>query len=147
MLIAIFESKKIVVGYQMNLMIFFFGLGGSWVQPQGPNFPFPWATMLALRRDCSTAALTTPQKVLPIFSDRTRTGISIVTSAADTSLWYYWILFCSWTMLKLSFVINSSNFRCTVFSSPLQLDQLKGLKSLSEKIQQNVGAKYPLSLS
>ena len=48
--------------------------------------------MLALRLDCSTAALTTPQKVLPIwklvelkmidFSDRTRTGISILTSAA-----------------------------------------------------------------
>ena len=43
--------------------------------------------------DCSTAALTTPQKVLPIrklvelkmldFSDCTRTGISILTSAAD----------------------------------------------------------------
>ena len=49
--------------------------------------------MLALRLDCSTAALATPQKVLPIgklvelkmldFSDHTRTGISIVTSAAD----------------------------------------------------------------
>ena len=49
--------------------------------------------MLALRLDCSTAALTTHQKVLPIWklvelkvldvSDRTRTGISILTSAAD----------------------------------------------------------------
>ena len=49
--------------------------------------------MLALRLDCSTAALTTPQKVLPIlilvelsmldFSYRTKTGISILTSAAD----------------------------------------------------------------
>ena len=48
--------------------------------------------MLALRLDCSTAALTTTQKVLPIwklvelkmldFSDRTRTGITILTSAA-----------------------------------------------------------------
>ena len=47
--------------------------------------------MLAIRLDCSTAALTAPQKVLPIcklvelkmldFSDRTRTGISILTSA------------------------------------------------------------------
>ena len=71
---------------------FFFGLEGSWGQPQGPNFPPPWATMLALRLDCSTAALTTPQKALPIwklvelkmldFSDHTRTGISILTSAA-----------------------------------------------------------------
>ena len=49
--------------------------------------------MLALRLDCSTAALITPQTVLSIwklvglkvldFSDRTRTGISILTSAAD----------------------------------------------------------------
>ena len=49
--------------------------------------------MLALPLDWSTAALTTPQKVLPIrklvvlkmldFGDRTRTGISILTSAAD----------------------------------------------------------------
>ena len=49
--------------------------------------------MLALRLDCSTAALPTPQRVLPIwklvelkmpdFSDCTRTGISILTSAAD----------------------------------------------------------------
>ena len=49
--------------------------------------------MLALRLDCSTAALPTPQKVLPIcklvelkmldFSDRMRIGISILTSAAD----------------------------------------------------------------
>ena len=49
--------------------------------------------MLALRLDCSTEALTTPQKVLSLrklvefkmldFSDQTRTGISILTSAAD----------------------------------------------------------------
>ena len=49
--------------------------------------------MLPLRLDCSTAALTTPQIVLPIlklvelkmhdFSDCTRTGISILTSTAD----------------------------------------------------------------
>ena len=68
-------------------------LEGYWGQPQVPNFPSPRATMLALRQDCSTAALTTPQKVLSIyrlvelkmldFSDRTRTGISILTSAAD----------------------------------------------------------------
>ena len=63
-------------------------------QPLGPNIPSPWETMLALLLDWSTAALTTPQKVLPIwkldelkmldFSDRTRTGISILTSAADS---------------------------------------------------------------
>ena len=46
---------------------FFFGLEGFWGQPQWPNFPSPWATMLALRLDCSTAALPTPQKVLPIW--------------------------------------------------------------------------------
>ena len=72
---------------------FFFGLDGSWGQPHGLNIPSPWATILALRLDSSTAALTTPQKVLPIwglvelkmldFSDRMRTGISILTSAAD----------------------------------------------------------------
>ena len=72
----------------------FFGLGGFWGQPLGPNFRSPWATMLALRLDCSsTAALTTHQKVLPIwklielkmldFSDCSRTGISILTSATD----------------------------------------------------------------
>ena len=76
-----------------------FGLEGFWGQPQGPNFPFPCATKLASRVDCSTAALTTPQKVLSIcklvelkmldFSYRTKTGISILTSAADWScpLW------------------------------------------------------------
>ena len=40
---------------------------GSWGQPQGPNFPSPWATLLALRLYCSTAALTTPQTVLTIW--------------------------------------------------------------------------------
>ena len=71
----------------------FFGLEGFWGQPMGPNLPSPWATMSALRLDWSTAARTTPQEVLPIwklvelkmldFSDRTRTCISILTSAAD----------------------------------------------------------------
>ena len=70
-----------------------FGLEGFWGQPLGPNFPSPQANMLALRLDCSTAALATPQKVLSTwklvelkmldFSDRTRTGISILSSAAD----------------------------------------------------------------
>ena len=73
---------------------FFVWLVGSWGHPQGPNFPSPWATILALRLDCSTTALTTHHKVLPIwklvelkmldFSDGTRTGISIWTSAADS---------------------------------------------------------------
>ena len=88
--------------YMLNVMgkknpklrkLHFFGLEGYWGQPQGPNFPSPRATMLALHLDCSTAALTTPQKVLSIlrlvelkmldFRDRKRTGISILTSAAD----------------------------------------------------------------
>ena len=59
--------------------------------------------MLALRLDCSTAALTTPQTVLSIwklvelkmldFSDRTRTGISILTSAADNEKDSYALIF------------------------------------------------------
>ena len=44
----------------------FFVLKGFWGQPQGLDFPSPQATMLALRLNCSTAALTTPQKVLSI---------------------------------------------------------------------------------
>ena len=72
-------------------LTFFFGLEGSLGQPLRPNFPSPRATVLTLRLDCSTAALTTPQKVLPElkmldFSDRTRTGISILTLAADLFL-------------------------------------------------------------
>ena len=58
--------------------------------------------MLALRLDCFTAALTT-QKVLSIWrpvelkmpdlSDRTSTGISILTSAADNSAWQFsWVI-------------------------------------------------------
>ena len=67
-----------------------FGLEEFWAQPQGPNFPFPQATMSALRLDSSTAALSTPQKdgrlvKLKIldFSDCKRTGIFILTSASD----------------------------------------------------------------
>ena len=73
--------------------VFFSGLEGFWGQPLGPNFPPPWAILLALYLDCSTVALPTLRKVLPIwelvelkmldFSDRMRTGISILTSAAD----------------------------------------------------------------
>ena len=86
----------------------FFWFGGTLGQPQEQNFPSPWAIKLALRLDCSTAALTTPQKVLPIwklvelkmldFSDRTRTGISILTSAADHSetciAWFLLLINC-----------------------------------------------------
>ena len=71
----------------------FFGLDWFWGQSLRPNFPSPWTTMLALRLDCSTAALTTHQKVLHIwklvalktldFSDHMRTGISILTSAGE----------------------------------------------------------------
>ena len=73
--------------------LFFFWFGGILGSTSGAEFPSPWATMLVLRLDCSTAALTPPQKVLPILklvelnmldlSDRMRTGISILTSAAD----------------------------------------------------------------
>ena len=76
----------------------FFGLEGFWGQRQGTNFPSPQATMLALRLDCSTAALTTPQKALSIwrlielkmldFSDRSRNGISIFTSTTDRAVGY-----------------------------------------------------------
>ena len=79
------------MGCTIKKMIFFVGLDEFWGQPQGPNFPSPQATILALRLDCSTAAPTT-QKVLSTwrlvelkmldFRDHTRTGISILTSAA-----------------------------------------------------------------
>ena len=61
--------------------------------------------MLALSLDCSTAALTTPQKVLPLwklvelkmldFMDRARTGISILTATYSYYLEYtkYFYLF------------------------------------------------------
>ena len=63
-------------------------------QSQEPNFPSTRANLLVLSLDCSTVALPTPQKVSSIcklvvlkmldFSDHTRTGISILTSAADS---------------------------------------------------------------
>ena len=86
-------------------VVFFFGLEGLLGQPKRLNLPFSWATMLASPLGCSTAALTTPQKVLPIwklvelktldFSDCTRTGISILTSAADI---FRWMLTDVWTL-------------------------------------------------
>ena len=76
-----------------------FGYEGFRGQLLGPNFPSPWPTMLALHIHYSTAALTTPQKVLPIwkllelmmidFSDRTRTGISILTSLTNDGRLYF----------------------------------------------------------
>ena len=82
-LLLCFLRKKIAMGGQFffylrsnclfDLLIYlakhclFFGLEESWGQPQGSNFPSPWATMLALRIDCSTAALPTPQRVLPVW--------------------------------------------------------------------------------
>ena len=48
-----------------NIKLCLFGFGfGILESASGPNFPSAWATMLALHLDCSTAALTTPQKVL-----------------------------------------------------------------------------------
>ena len=49
--------------YLVNILFWF---EGFWGQPQ-PNFPFPWAKKLALCLDCSTAAFTTPQKVLSLW--------------------------------------------------------------------------------
>ena len=42
------EAKKLQ--QVMLVSIFFPGLQGFWSQPQGPNFPSPWAIMLALSR-------------------------------------------------------------------------------------------------
>ena len=60
---------------------YFFVMEGFWARLRGPNFPSPRVTMLALRLDCSTAALTTKNflSILRLvelrmldFSDRTR---------------------------------------------------------------------------
>ena len=85
------SPDKLMMFFFTQIFIFFLGLDGSWGQPLGAKFPVsPWATMLALRLDCPTASLTTPQKVLSIwrlaelklldFSDRARIGISSLTS-------------------------------------------------------------------
>ena len=78
----------------------FFGLDWFWSQPQWPNFPSPLTTISALRLDCSTGSLATLQEVLcnwklvelkmSDFSDRTRTGISILTSAAYPKEYIGW---------------------------------------------------------
>ena len=82
---------------------FVFGLEGSWGQPQGPNFPSPGATMLALRLDCSTAALTTPQKVLPSenwLSSRCLTSVVVRElvfpswhQPLTSEVWYEWLFY------------------------------------------------------
>ena len=97
--VTIFFKKKThfptrTLFYSYTIQCFCFGLEGFWGQPQGPNFPSPWATKLALRLDCS--ALTTPQKGLSLwrlvelkmldFIDLMSTGISNLTSAADSIL-------------------------------------------------------------
>ena len=53
--------------WQKRSSLFFWFGGILGFQPQGPNFRSPLATMLALRLDCSTAELTTPQTVLPLW--------------------------------------------------------------------------------
>ena len=46
------------------LSTFFLVSRDSGVSLEGPIFPSPWAATLALRLDCSTASLTTPERVL-----------------------------------------------------------------------------------
>ena len=90
----------------LNILVFLVRRD-SGVSLKGGNIPSTWATMLALHLDCSTAALTAHQKVLsiwkpvelkmPDFSDRRRTGISILTSAADI-----WSSLCPFIKVGLS---------------------------------------------
>ena len=100
-----------------------------WGGPQGPNFLSPRATMLALRLDCSTAALITPQKVLSIrrlvelkmldFSDCLRNGISILTSAADHGFWHFLIFFFkkgkSWILTLPNFFLKGQKLNNWIF--------------------------------
>ena len=77
-----------------NKYRFFLWFGGILGSASRAEFTVSLSNHLAIYLDCSTAALTTHQKVVPIwklvelkmidFSDRTWTGISILTSAADT---------------------------------------------------------------
>ena len=61
-----FDPNKVLnKGIQLLSNILFFWRD-SGVSLLVPNFPSPRATILALRLDCSTAALTTPQKVLSL---------------------------------------------------------------------------------
>ena len=94
------------------LTMLFFGLEGPWGQPEGPHFPFSPSNHVGF----TPRLLTTPQKVLSLgrqvelkmldFSDRTRTGISILTSDAD-------LLFPFITVTKTTRKSsNSKNFNC-----------------------------------
>ena len=88
------NRSKMVLAICLATSNAFFIWRDSGVSLKGQISRLPKATMMALRLDCSTAALTTPQKVLPIwrlvelkmldFRDHTRTGISILTSVADS---------------------------------------------------------------
>ena len=64
----------------------FFCLEGFWGQAQGPNFPSPRATMLALNLDCSTAPLATPQKVLSIWE---LVDLKMLDFSDHTGTWYF----------------------------------------------------------
>ena len=72
---AFFKTKQVGLTRAMlifcvspSTLHFFFSLEGFRGQPQGPNFPSSWATMLALRLDCPSATLTTTQKFLSLWS-------------------------------------------------------------------------------
>ena len=86
----VIDHDKHILAFPFRLVLFF-GFGGILGWAFGSNFPSPWATMLALRLDCSSATHTNPKKFHPsenwsisrCFGDRTRTGIPILTSAAD----------------------------------------------------------------
>ena len=70
-------------------------------QPQGPNFPSIWATILALQLDCSTAALTVTRKFHPTenwLSSRSFTSV-IVRELVFPS--WYQPLTCVNTIKKL----------------------------------------------
>ena len=85
----------------------FFWFGGILGSASRVEFPVSLSNH-ALPLDCSTAALTTPQKVLPIwklvelkmldFSDRTRAGISILTSVAEALIDYFFLFFLSFSI-------------------------------------------------
>ena len=71
-------EKQCLVHYTLFL---FGGILRSWFTP-------PWATMLVLPLDCSTAALPAPQNVLSIWKRVEPYGISILASVADFTIPY-----------------------------------------------------------
>ena len=76
-------------GTQETTLIFF-SLDGFRGQPQGSNFPPPRATMLALHLDCSTAALTAPQKIWRLVE------LKILQWSHDN--WYFHLDISRWPM-------------------------------------------------